>query len=177
MTRSVALLAIGAAVGLVAAAAGLVSAPRRADELPGDAVATVNGTEVRRADYERAVTALASDRRSALGDADKRHVLDRLVDEELLVQRAFELGLAQRDRRVRTDLVTAVIEAVTNEADQHEPSDADVARFFAENGDYFAFPGRMQVEQVFVRASASGSDSPLARTNTCSTCMRPGNAK
>jgi parvulin-like peptidyl-prolyl isomerase len=174
LTRSVALLAIGAAVGLVAAAAGLVSAPRRADELPGDAVATVNGTEVRRADYERAVTALASDRRSALDDADKRHVLDRLVDEELLVQRAFELGLAQRDRRVRTDLVTAVIEAVTNEADQHEPSDADVARFFAENGDYFALPGRMQVEQVFVRASGESDPDALARARDAAARLRAG---
>jgi len=174
LNRPVALLAAGAAVGLVLAAAGLVSAPRRTVELPDDAVATVNGTEVRLADYERAVAALASDRRGALEDADKRHVLDRLVDEELLVQRAFELGLAQRDRRVRTDLVTAVIEAVTNEADQNEPSDADVERFFGENRDYFALPGRMQVEQVFVRANGESDPDALARARDAAAELRAG---
>jgi peptidyl-prolyl cis-trans isomerase D len=101
-------------------------------------------------------------------------VLDRLVDEELLVQRAFELGLAQRDRRVRSDLVTAVLEAVTNEADQTEPSDADVARFFGENRDYFATPGRMQVEQVFVRAAGDPDPDALARARGAADRLRAG---
>lgn len=174
MTRPVALLALGAAIGLTVAAAGLVSKPRAAHTVPDDAIATVNGTLLRRADYERAVEALASDRRSGLADDDKRHVLDRLVDEELLVQRAFELGLAQRDRRVRTDLVTAMIEAVTNEAEQSEPSDADVAAYFAEHRDYFATPGRMQVEQVFVRASGDADADALARARDAAEKLRAG---
>lgn len=176
MTRPVALLAIGAAAGLAIAAAGLVTAPRDARELPDDAVAAVNGSPVRRADYERAIDALATDRRDPLDEGDKRHVLDRLVDEELLVQRAFELGLATRDRRVRADLVTAMIEAVTNEAAQTEPSDAEVAAFFAENRDYFASPGRMQVEQVFVRASGDSDPAALARARDAAARLRDGAA-
>jgi parvulin-like peptidyl-prolyl isomerase len=176
LNRPVALLALGAAVGLGVAAAGLVSAPRGAPSLPDDAIATVNGAEVRRADYDRALDALQSDRRGALDDADKRHVLDRLVDEELLVQRAFELGLAQRDRRVRSDLVTAVLESVTNDADQNEPTDADVARFFGENRDYFTAPGRMQVEQVFVRAANDPDPDALARAGDAAARLRAGEA-
>lgn len=174
MTRPTALLAFGAAIGLAAAAVGLVSAPRDASPLPDDAIAAVNGTPLRRADYERAVEALARDRRGPLGADDERHVLDRLVDEELLVQRAFELGLARRDRRVRTDLVTAMIEAVTNEAEQSEPTDAEVAAFFAEQRDYFATPGRMQVEQVFVRASRDTDADALARARDAAEKLRSG---
>src|SRR5262249_42863149 len=124
--------------------------------------------------YDRALDALQSDRRGELGDADKRHVLDRLVDEELLVQRAFELGLAQRDRRVRSDLVTAVLESVTNEADQNEPTDADIARFFDENRDYFTAPGRMQVEQVFVNAAGDPDPDALARARDAAARLRAG---
>jgi len=174
LTRPIALLALGAAVGLAVAAAGLVSAPRGAPSLPDDAIATVNGALVRRADYDRALGALASDRRGGLADGDKRRVLDRLVDEELLVQRAFELGLAQRDRRVRSDLVTAVLEAVTNEADQHEATDAEVERFFAENRDYFTAPGRMQVEQVFVRAAGDLDPEALARAREAAARLAAG---
>ena len=35
---------------------------------------------------------------------------DRLVDEELLLQRGFELGLVRRDAKVRNDVVAAVID-------------------------------------------------------------------
>ena len=120
--RPIALLSVGALLGLAAAAAGLLAQTRAASEIPDGAVAAVNGAAVRRADFERAVEALASDRRGAIDDADRRHVLDRLVDEELLVQRAIELGLVRQDRRVRGDLVTAVIESVTADAGQREPS-------------------------------------------------------
>jgi parvulin-like peptidyl-prolyl isomerase len=151
-----------------------VTAPPSARDLPDDAIAAVNGTPVRRADYERALDALETDRRDPLDDADRRHVLDRLVDEELLVQRAFALGLAERDRRVRADLVTAMIEAITNEAAQTEPSDAEVAAFFEENRDYFALPGRMQVEQVFVRADGETDPDALARARDAAAKLESG---
>jgi len=100
VTRPLLLLSAGACAGLALAVAGLV-APPETPRLPEGAVAAVNGSLVRSADYERALEALAADRRDALGASEKRHVLDRLVDEELLVQRAFELGLARQDRRAR----------------------------------------------------------------------------
>jgi len=174
VTRPTALLALGAALGLAAAAVGLVSAPRARHGLPDDAIASVNGTLLQRADYERAVAALAGDRRDGLRAEDERHVLDRLVDEELLVQRAFELGLAQRDRRVRGDLVAAMIEAVTNEAEQSEPDDEAVAAFFADHRDYFATPGRMQVEQVYVRAAGEADANALARARDAAAKLRGG---
>lgn len=172
--RAIALLAFGATVGLVAAAIGLIAQTRDAGALPEGAVAAVNGTAVRRADYERAVEALASDRRGTLDDADKRHVLDRLVDEELLVQRALELGLARSDRRVRGDLVAAVIEAVTADAGQREPGDAELRALFDANRDYFARPGRLHVEQVFVRSSGDADADALARARDAAARLRDG---
>jgi parvulin-like peptidyl-prolyl isomerase len=172
--RAIALLAFGAITGLVAAAIGLLAQTRSEAALPDGAVAAVNGTAVRRADYERAVEALASDRRSAIDDADRRHVLDRLVDEELLVQRALELGLARSDRRVRGDLVAAVIEAVTAEAGQREPDADELQAFFEANRDYFAQPGRLHVEQVFVRSSGDADSVALGRARDAAARLRAG---
>ncbi len=172
--RATALLTLGALAGLAAAAVGLLAQTREASLVPEGAVAAVNGTAVRRADYERAVDALVSDSRSAVDDADKRHVLDRLVDEELLVQRALELGLARQDRRVRGDLVAAVIESVTADADQREPDAGELRSFFDANRDYFARPGRLQVEQVFARSSSDADDAALARARDAAARMRDG---
>lgn len=173
MTRPVLLLAAGACAGLAVAVAGIVAGPE-AVRVPEGAIAAVNGSLVQRADYERALGALAADRRGALGESERRHVLDRLVDEELLVQRAFELGLARQDRRVRTDLVAAVIEAVTSDAAQREPSADEVAAFFAENRDRFAIPGRARVEQVIVRAQDDGDPAALARAQDAAARLRAG---
>ena len=59
--RAITLLTAGALAGLAAAAAGLLAQNREASVLPDGAVAAVNGTAVRRVDYERAVEATLGD--------------------------------------------------------------------------------------------------------------------
>jgi parvulin-like peptidyl-prolyl isomerase len=174
--RARALLALGACVGLALAAAGILRRDAGpAGGLPDGAVATVNGRAVRLEEYLRALSALASDRRDPIGEAEKRHVLDRLVDEELLVQRGLELGLAQHDRRVRGDLVSAVIQAVVSQSEAEEPTDAQVEAFYAENGDYFARSGRVFVQQVLVRASpARDEEEARARADEVAARLRAG---
>jgi parvulin-like peptidyl-prolyl isomerase len=158
--RATRLLGLGATAGLALAAAGLLtSGPESGDALPTHAVAAVNGEILRVEEYERAVQALAGDRREPLTEADRRHVLKRLLDEELLVQRGLELGLARHDRRVRGDIVAAVIQTVVARSEETSP-DADALRaFYEENADYFAQTGRTLVQQILVRARPARSDA------------------
>ena len=74
-----------------------------------------------------------------------------MIDEELLVQRGLELGLARHDRRVRADLVQAVIASILADADERPPSDAEIAELYRESLDYFTRPGRLHVRQILVR--------------------------
>jgi len=174
-TRPRILLAFGAALGLLLAALDLVGARRDAAQIPDGAVAVVDGVPILRADYDRALTALAADRRTPLGAADRRRVLDRLVDEELLVQRGLELGLARRDRRVRSDIVASVVESVVSEAATREPTAAEVEAFFAEHRDLFQRAGRVRVRQVLVRvSSAVDDDAAHARANEATQRLRGG---
>ncbi len=157
------LLATGALVGLVLATAGVVE---RSDDpgrdIPADAVAVVNGRAISRADYERALAALAGERRQVIDeDSLRRHVLDRLIDEELLIERGIELGLAGRDPRVRTDLSAAVIGLLVAGADDERrtPGEAELADFYRRNTDYFATPARYRVAQ---RAFATADEARAA---------------
>jgi parvulin-like peptidyl-prolyl isomerase len=173
--RAVLWLAIGAAAGIGCAAVGLLWSGQRERALPANAAASVNGSVIRLEEYDRAVAAFASDRRDPIGPDERRHVLDRLLDEELLVQRGLELGLAKSDRRVRGDIVSAVIELVVSQADDAEPSESDVREFYEQNRDYFAHTERLLVQQVWVRAAPLRSeDEARERAGQAAARLRAG---
>jgi hypothetical protein len=172
--RALRRLAAGALVGLAAAATALV-APDRRTSLPEGAVAVVNGASVRAADYERALAALEADRRNPIGEEERSFVLDRLVDEELLVQRALELGLARHDRRVRNDLVSALLDSVAADAAQREPRPEELRAFYEENRDWFTEPARLRARQLWVRGPpARSAEESRARAAEAARRLRAG---
>lgn len=135
------------------ATVGLLRAAPTTGKLPPQAIARVNGELVRRDDFLRVLNGVAQDRREGMSPEVAKRVLDRLIDEELLVQRAIELGLARYDNRVRKDLTAAVIESIVSEADDVEPSEAELQSFFQEHAEFFASPGRVRVRQIWCRAA------------------------
>ncbi len=146
------LLALGAAAGALLAASGLLQGGGTGlPQLPAGAVARVNGETIRLDEYQQAVNGLAQDRRSI--NADQRQmVLDRLIDEELLLQRALELGLARDDVRVRRTLTAALIESVVSTGDSATPDDAELRSFYNRERDFFSVPGKVRVRQIWVKA-------------------------
>jgi parvulin-like peptidyl-prolyl isomerase len=163
--RGTLLLLAGALGGVAMAAGGIVSRAPAAAVVPDGAVAVVNGAPIQRVDYQRALAAVAAGRRGGTVDESlRRHVLERLIDEELLVQRGLELGLAERDPMARTYLSAAVIDLVVARADDEPPpDDAALRRFYAEHAGYFQRAGRLSVEQAFFRAGAGGAAAARAR--------------
>jgi parvulin-like peptidyl-prolyl isomerase len=152
-------LALGAGAGLLWAAVGLLASGPGDGALPANAAASVNGVVIRLEAYDRAVEALAADRREPIGPDERRHVLDRMLEEELLVQRGLALGLAEHDRRVRGDIVSAVIELVVSQADEQEPDAAEVRAFYDENRDYFARTERLLARSLLVRGEPLRTES------------------
>jgi hypothetical protein len=174
--RTLILLAIGAAAGLSAAAATVVAptAPNAAS-LPADAIASVNGVVIRQDDYLRLLAGLEADTRGPVDAAARRHVLDRMIDEELLVQRALDLGLAQVDRRVRADLTSALIASIVTTADEREPEPGELADFYERERAFFTRPGRLHVRQVFFRVPTGVDEAAaLARADEARTALLAG---
>ena len=148
-------LGLGAAAGLLVAAAAVIGERPDVDDLPDGAVARVGDAMIRVEEYERLVAGLESDRREPIDATLRRHVLERMIDEELLVQRAVELGLVDIDRRVRANLTSAMIQSIVDDAEEYEATQSDLRSFYASEGDFFTSPGRLRVAQIFFRMRAT----------------------
>jgi hypothetical protein len=139
--RALTLLAVGAVVGVLL---GVATAFQTSDPdvrtFPDDAIALVNGRPISEEEYARAVALLASDKRTGVTDEDRAHVLNRLLEEELLVQRGIEVGLVDSDRTVRKAITQAMLASVVAESASAQPTDEVLRAFYAENPSLFAHP-------------------------------------
>jgi len=101
-------LALGAIVGIglgCFTVAGWIGA----DRLPDTVIARVNDTDIRLLEYQRALRMFASEKRDPVTDHDRAMVLERMVEEELLVQHGVASGLVRGDRGVRTTVIQSVL--------------------------------------------------------------------
>lgn len=148
----------GAAIGLALAAFGLLEPSRGDAAISPEAAAIVGERTIRRVDYERVLAGVEGDLRNPIDETMRRRVLDRMVDEELLVQRALDLGLAVIDRRVRGDLTSGLIDSIVSEVDAEEPSDRELTRHYRDNVDFFTRPGRLRVRTIFFSKRRDDTD-------------------
>jgi hypothetical protein len=128
------LLAGGMLVGAALAIFYIVRVPDTAEPTT-DAVAWVNDRPISRASYENALQAVAGDRKDGtLRPDDRERVLQRLIDQELLIDRAIELGLHERDPQIRNQLATAMIDFLVRRAedDASAADEVDLRAFYEE---------------------------------------------
>lgn len=138
-TRPLLVLAIGAVLGLVLVGFNLFGdASPDAEGVPHEAAAEVNGVIIQAAEFGAALERYAGSRGGVPDAADSNLVLDALIEEELLVQRARELGIDRNDRLVRDLMAKTVVEVVAIEAESKAPAAADVAAFYAGHAELFA---------------------------------------
>lgn len=139
-------LALGAFAGLIAAAYGLLVQDEGSSRLPPDAVARVNDTIIGDAELERALAqAGAAPGRQLTGD-DRLRVLERLIEDELLVQRGIDLGLVTSESTVRNAIVQSLIASVTAEADAADPGDEILQAFLEQNADRYTYASAMSID-------------------------------
>lgn len=128
----------GALLGLVAAGYGILRQSDVPVTLPASAIAAVNGVSIARASFER--------ERERVGAAeDEAWLLAQLIDEELLVQRGVELGMARSDSTVRNAIVTSLIASITAEADAANPVDEVLEEHLRNHPDRFSYVAAVAV--------------------------------
>lgn len=134
--------------------------------LPAEAVARVGDRLILRDEWLKAVAAAASERRTPLTAQQQQLILQRLIDEELLVQHGLSLGLVQHDQRLRGQLVSEVLFTTTaSQADAPLDDDA-LETFYAEHPGLFVPPAQLRVKVWALNADGTRREflPPLPNT-------------
>lgn len=79
------------------------------NHLPDTVVARVNGTDIQMVEYQRALKLFGSEKREPIADKDRSLVLERMIEEELLLQHGMSSGLVRRDRDVRMAALQSIL--------------------------------------------------------------------
>ena len=162
-------LLAGAFAGLLAAGYGILRQADPGGELPVGAVARINEQIITRDQFDRAVTRLGI---SELSEDDSARILRRMVEDELLVQRGIELGMAQSEITVRSAIVDSLVASVTAEADAASPTDEELQQHLEDNPDRFSYTAKLSVSawqtddepvaQTFITALRDDGETPVS---------------
>lgn len=123
--RPLVLLSLGALLGVLLAVLTLTGGPGQL-AMPDSVVVSVNGTELKVAEYQRAIRLFASEKRSAVSRDDRLLILERMIEEELLFQHGVNRGLVRRSQTVRSKVLQSVMSSLSTElearaTDPNEP--------------------------------------------------------
>ena len=116
-----------------------------------DIIALVNGSPIPLSRLHRLAQGLNEERRASGRPLLQRsEILDRLVEEELLVNRAVELGLPYSDKIARGYLVNSLLILITDEAINSAPSQKALKKFFHENPQLFSPATKVATQIIFI---------------------------
>jgi len=175
-TRSMMFYALGALAGLGIAGYGLFTAAGTATRgVPPEDIALVNQRPILRSDF---ITQLESETGATFDEssqADRLKVLDEMVREELLVQRALELDFAETDQATRNALVSTISQQATVEVTTSQPTEEQLQDFYERHKDQYATIGIMQVRNWLVpEDTAKSTDERLLLAHRAVDALRAG---
>ena len=174
--RSLALFAIGTALGLGIAAYGLFTAAgTRISGVPAEDVALINGRHILRTDFiaqAQIETALPFEQTTK---EQRLKVLNEMVEEELLVQRGLEVDLAASDPDVRAAEVAGVQLQVDADVLAQQPSDEQLEAYYNAHKDNYAGEGIMALRDLVIRPDENlTQDQAMAKAKQAADAFRKG---
>jgi hypothetical protein len=174
--RSLLLLAFGAMVGLDIAGFGLFTAKGTASHtVPAEDAALVNQQPILISDF---TTQLQSEFGIPAGkatEAQRKKVLNDMINEELMVQRGLEMNLPGSDPDVRTAIVAGV--ELQNSANvlAKQPTQAEMQVYYEAHKDRYRTQGILTLFDVYLAPSADHSlDQNLATMAQAAKDLRGG---
>ena len=110
------------------------------------AIARVGEKEISRQKFEEIIKVLDDQSKSELTLEKKNLIRERLIDEELLIQRAIELDLVRNDSLVKGNVIQTMFQYIINSNELAEPSEAELREYFSKEKNYFSSGKRFKLK-------------------------------
>ena len=149
------ILVLGIFIGISLASISLIK--RVNFETAGDWVANIEGAKITKEKYLLQLEGLRSDKRSPLTQKDKEFVLERMIEEELLIKRALDMGMLRTNPMARGTVVQQMINQIISDNDMVEISEVELNKFFNKNIGFFTNANRLRVKQIYFQDQEDGS--------------------
>ena len=111
--------------------------------------AKIEDTSIPMEKYLVQLEGLAKDKRSPMTQSDKEYVLERMIEEELLIKRALDLGMLDNNPMARGTIVQQMIKTIISENQRYEVTEEELKRFFEQNTGFFTKSSRLRIRQIY----------------------------
>jgi len=150
------LLILGICFGLLFVLLGIILPEGKIEDK--DVVVSINGHPLYQSDWDLALQALAMNKRNEITEEERLLVLERLIDEQLLLQRGLEIDLPQTEGMVRKSIVNAMIDKIVVEGEISEATDKDLKSFYEDNKIFFAGHSEVHIKRIFLEYRSQEED-------------------
>ena len=132
-------------------------------------IAKIDDRAISKGKYESYLDSVAQSRKSGLIASDAENILERMIDEELLIQRAVDLGMLENDSELRGIIIQKMISSIIADTKNVRFSQEDLQTFFLSNQDFFAPSPKLHLLKL------SFAESNLAQANEAREMLLAGN--
>ena len=98
-------------------------------------VAKIDDRAISKEKYEIYLESIAQSRKTGLIESDPDNILERMIDEELLIQRGIDLGMIENDSEIRSSIIQKMIGSIIAETNDLRISKQDLESFYSANKD------------------------------------------
>ena len=115
------------------------------------AIARVGEKEISLQRFEEIIKVLDDQSKTELTLEKKNLIRERLIDEELLIQRAIELDLVRNDSLVKGNVIQTMFQYIIKSSELAEPSEAELREYFTREKNYFSSGRRYKLKNYTFR--------------------------
>ena len=113
---------------------------------PPDTLVTVNGYSITQSALRNAEKRIQSNSSDPMNPDDRELLLQRLIDDELMLQHAQDLGILTTDPGIRKLLVRSSVDSIVEESKSKPISDEQLRNFYKDHKSVFQRPTRIHIK-------------------------------
>tara|TARA_B100000959_G_scaffold88906_1_gene94351 strand:+ start:597 stop:1442 length:846 start_codon:yes stop_codon:yes gene_type:complete len=160
MSNQSKLLLFASIIGTLLAIYSIMDSNKNFSSLPSDVVATVNDKIIPSERYQTVIQLIENDKRDGLTDIDRKMALERIIEEELLVQYAYQNGFLEADDLLRKSIVRSVVDSIVEQSISVIPDKNILRDFYQDNLPVFTLDEQYR---IVILSSQDRSDITAAK--------------
>ena len=155
MSNQSKLLLLASIIGTLLAIYSIMDSNKNYSSLPENVAAMVNDKIIPSERYQTVIQLIKNDKRDDLTDIDRSMALERIIEEELLVQYAYQNGFLEADDLLRKSIVRSVVDSIAEQSISVIPNEKTLRDFYQDNLPLFTIDEQFR---IVILSSQNGSD-------------------